>query len=185
MLSFLSYFNAITALSADANVAIAVKMQREEFPKGHLLIPELSKCSKLYFIEQGLVRAYFYHEGKDITDWFAFENFIFGPVIRNFPTKNTPHAVETLEKVVVYSIPFSDLEQLYKTHHDIERLGRLIAIQTIVHLQQKIDSQLLNAKERYENFINTYPSLLQRANLGHIASFLDMNQVTLSRIRKQ
>jgi hypothetical protein len=78
-----------------------------------------------------------------------------------------------------------DLEQLYQKHQDIERLGRQIAIQTILHLQYKIDSlQLLSAKERYEEFIKRYPNLINRVSLGYISSYLGMNQVTLSRIRK-
>jgi hypothetical protein len=52
-------------------------------------------------------------------------------------------------------------------------------------LQHKIDGiQFLSAKERYEDFVKTYPSVLQCAQLGHIASYLGMNQVTLSRARK-
>jgi hypothetical protein len=41
------------------------------------------------------------------------------------------------------------------------------------------------AKERYTDFAKTHPSILQRAQLGHIATYLGMNQVTLSRARQQ
>jgi CRP/FNR family transcriptional regulator, anaerobic regulatory protein len=86
----------------------------------------------------------------------------------------------------VIHISFSDLDILYNQHHDIERLGRCIAIHTILMLQQKIDSmQFLTAKERYTDFVKTHPSILQRAQLGHIATYLGMNQVTLSRARQQ
>jgi hypothetical protein len=55
----------------------------------------------------------------------------------------------------------------------------------IVWLQQKIDSiQFLTAKQRYRDFVKAYPTLLQKVSLRYIASYLGMNQVTLSRIRK-
>lgn len=156
-----------------------------QVPKYHRLIPELSKCHYLYFINKGVVRAFFNHEGKEITDWFGMENMIIGPVIRNFKVKDTVHAVETLEDCELVRISFMDLEMLYQKHHEVERLGRQIAIQVILHLQNKIDSmQLLTAKERYEAFMTDYPDLTNRVSLKYISSYLGMNQVTLSRIRK-
>ena len=60
-----------------------------------------------------------------------------------------------------------------------------IAIQSMLYLQYKIDSlQLLSAKERYLEFIKRHPNLINRVSLGFISSYLGMNQVTLSRIRK-
>ena len=182
---FLDYLNGITPLSLDEQNTISHKLVKTIYPKHHTLIPELSTCQHLYFIEKGLARAFYIKDGRDITDWFALENSIIGPVIGNFPVKEAPHAVELLESSTVVSIHFADLQELYDKYHAIERLGRVIAIQTIMALQRRIDAiQFLNAKSRYEDFMSMYPSLLQRVSLGHIASYLGMNQVTLSRVRK-
>jgi len=182
--AFIKFLTAITPLSAASIEQIERVALRESFPKRHVLIPELATCEKLYFIEKGLVRAYFYHQGKEVTDWFGVENSMIGPVIRRFPTKESPHVVELLEESVVVSVSFAQLEHLYEQSHEIERLGRLIAIQTMVHVQQKLDNcQLLSAKQRYEQFLEDYPRLTQRVSLAHVASYLGMNQVTLSRIR--
>jgi CRP-like cAMP-binding protein len=111
---------------------------------------------------------------------------IIGPMVRRFPIKNTQHKVELLEDTEVVFISFAELEQLYQKHHDVERLGRLIAIQALLHLQKKVDSiQLLSAKQRYAQFLEDYPSLQQRVSLTHIASYLGMNLVTLSKIRRK
>lgn len=185
MQKFLSFLDSITKLSDAAKTQIIQCAKKETLPKKHLLIPNLARCERLFFIEEGLARAFFYHDEKEITDWFGIENMIIGPTVRHFPIKETIHTVELLERTTVISVAFSDLEKLYQNYHEIERLGRMIAIQTILHLQFKIDSiQLFSAKERYEHFINTYPSIIQRVPLSYIASYLGMNQVTLSRIRK-
>ncbi|MFN8261452.1 MAG: Crp/Fnr family transcriptional regulator [Chitinophagales bacterium] len=185
MNNFFEYINSITRLSDSALQDIEKSMTLVYVPKRHILIPELSTSPYLYFISKGVARAFFYHNGKEVTDWFGTENMIIGPIIRNFPTKETIHAVETLEDGEFIRISFSDLEKLYQKHHDIERLGRMIAIQNMLHLQYKIDSlQLLTAKERYVQFTERYPDLINRVSLGFIASYLGMNQVTLSRIRK-
>ena len=112
-------------------------------------------------------------DGREVTDWFGLENSVIGPVIRNLPTKAGTHAVELLEDTAVIYISFNDLQELYDQYHEIERLGRLIAIGTILAMQKKIDSiQFQTAKQRYRDFAETYPSLLQRASLGDIASYL-------------
>lgn len=185
MENFLKYINGISKISNSTAQDIRECSSVINVPKNDILIPELSKSQYLYFITKGVVRAFFYHNGKEITDWFGMENMIIGPTIRNFPIKDTFHSVETLEECELIRISFMDLEKLYEKHHDIERIGRQIAIQTILHLQYKIDSlQLLTAKERYENFITQYPNLINRVSLKYISSYLGMNQVTLSRVRK-
>jgi len=183
--TFLSYINSIVPLSESAINDIEKVVTSSSFPKKHLLIPNLAQCQYLYFIKKGVARAFFYHHDKEITDWFGIEKMIIGPIIRNFPIKDTLHSVELLEDSEIFQIPFSALEELYQKHHDVERLGRNIAIQTILHLQFRIDNiQLFSAKERYEEFLKKYPSLTNRVSLGYIASYLGMNQVTLSRIRR-
>ena len=185
MNNFLTYINQFSKLTEEAIEDIKKIALPFSFPKKHLLIPKLSQCQYLYYIEKGLARAYFYHNGKEITDWFGMENIIIGPTVKNFSVKDTLHSVELLEDTEIVRISFQDLENLFQKHHDIERLGRQIAIQTILHLQYKIDSlQLLSARERYDDFLQRYPNLINRIPLGYIASYLGMNQVTLSRIRK-
>jgi hypothetical protein len=45
--------------------------------------------------------------------------------------------------------------------------------------------QTLSASERYQKFCKEYPQLLQRINLSYIASFIGVDNATLSRIRKK
>lgn len=185
MEKFIAYLSAISPLSEEAKNEIRVVAVKESFAKGDVLIGDLAKCQRLYFIHSGLARAYFTHQEKEITDWFGMEGMVIGPIMRNFPVKETKHTVVLLEDTTTVSVSFTDLEMLYAQYHEIERMGRLIAIQSMLHLQSKIDSiQLYAAKERYQRFLQTYPNLIQRVPLGYIASYLGMNQVTLSRVRK-
>jgi CRP-like cAMP-binding protein len=48
-----------------------------------------------------------------------------------------------------------------------------------------LNQQFKTAAERYEEFIRDYPELVNRVQLGHIASYLGVSQVTLSRIRAE
>lgn len=184
MNSLIKYINSLISTSQDLINEIQEVSIEHNYTKKSILIENLATCENLYFIEKGLVRAYYYHNGKEITDWFGMENMIIGPIVRRFPIKQTKHSVEILEDATLVSVSFKNLEQLYAKYHEMERIGRLIAIQSMLHIQRKLDNlQLLDAKQRYEQFLLDYPSLIQRAPLNMISSYLDMNQVTLSRVR--
>lgn len=47
-----------------------------------------------------------------------------------------------------------------------------------------ISSQLLSARERYDELIVSSPSIVQRVALKHIASYLGITPVSLSRVRR-
>jgi CRP-like cAMP-binding protein len=184
MQQFISFLSQISHLSHEAQDAIKGKLTTQYFSKNQILVNELSECKYLYFIEKGLARIYYLKDGKEITDWFGFENTIVGPVMRNHVQKPGPHQVELLEDSIVTSIHFDDLQILFDQFHEIERIGRIIALQAVLALQQRLDSiQFETAQQRYQNLLKTNPSILQRVSLGHIASFLGITQVTLSRIR--
>lgn len=182
--TLIRHLNSIYPIPENIMQEINKVSVKHNYKKKSILIENLATCENLYFIEKGLVRAYYYHNGKEITDWFGTENMIIGPIVRRFPIKQTKHSVEILEEATLVSVSFENLEQLYTKYHEMERLGRLIAIQSMLHIQRKLDNlQLLDAKQRYEQFLLDYPSLIQRAPLNMISSYLDMNQVTLSRVR--
>lgn len=184
MSSFIEYINKFISLSDEIIQEINKVSVKHDFKKKSILIENLATCENLYFIEKGLVRAYYFHNGKEITDWFGMEGMIIGPIVRRFPIKQTKHSVELLEDSTLIAVSFENLEKLYNQYHEMERLGRLIAIQSMLHIQRKLDNlQLLDAKQRYEQFLIDYPTLIQRTPLNMISSYLDMNQVTLSRAR--
>ncbi|MBI1837304.1 MAG: Crp/Fnr family transcriptional regulator [Flavobacteriia bacterium] len=185
MTLFIEYLNAIVPLSDEAKNAIYPCLKKQHYKKNETIVRELASSQYLHFVEKGLIRAFYLKEEKEITDWFGLEKSIVGPIVRNFPIKKTIHRLETIEDTTLISISFNNLEKLYFQYHELERLGRIIAIQSMLLLQQKIDSiQFYSAKERYIDFITSYPTIIQRAPLGMIASYLGMNQVTLSRVRK-
>lgn len=66
----------------------------------------------------------------------------------------------------------------------MERFGRLVLLGVFEQTVNRIVAlQFQTAQERYQSFSETYPQLVRRVPLGHIASLLGITQETLSRIR--
>lgn len=154
--------------------------------KNQTLLRVNERCNQLYFINKGLLRGYYLGDGKEITHWFAQEDEFatsFYAFIAEKPSFETIQALEDSELVM---ISYQNLQSLYKKFPETERVGRIITETYYVKLEERLLSlQFKTAKERYAGLMQNKPSLLQRAPLGHIASYLGITQETLSRIRAE
>jgi CRP-like cAMP-binding protein len=186
MESFFNFIGQITPLSEAAHDALAAVLERMDLPKGHGLLRPGAVCHHLYFIEKGLTRTWYTKDGKDITDWISAENTLAVSIISFLNHQPDRRGIELLEDSTFHALSYSNLEALYRDHHDIERLGRLLLSQGCIQMQQRFDDlHFATAQQRYQHLIDTNPSLLNRVPLGMIASYLGITQETLSRIRAQ
>ncbi len=161
------------------------KSQILNFKKGETLVKEGQHSDKAYFIVKGSTRAYYLNDGKDITDWFAFENDFICAINSFFQNIPSPHFIEVLEDTQLLVISRDDIMKLSDKYHDFERLTNRVATKTMLKLQARIVSmQFQSAKQKYQNILLAYPNITQRVPLTHIASYIGITLETLSRIRK-
>jgi CRP-like cAMP-binding protein len=184
MEAFFQAIDQFLKLSAEGKNAFSSILRKEEHAKGHLLLKPNSICRRVYFIEQGLTRTFYYKDGKDVTDWLSAENAFAGSMISFLTQTPDVRGVELLEPSVLWSFAYNDLEALYQHSHEIERLGRLLSSHAYILVQHRFDDLLFSsATERYRKLLQHNPTFLQRVPLGMIASYLGITQETLSRIR--
>src|SRR5215218_4391720 len=126
MEAFFQTIDQFLQLSAEGKSAFSLILQKEAQPKGHVLLKLGSICRRIYFIEQGLTRTFYYKDGKDVTDWLSAENTFAGSMISFLTQTPDVRGVELLEPSVLWSFSHAALETLYNQHHEIERLGRLL-----------------------------------------------------------
>lgn len=73
-----------------------------------------------------MLRGYYYSNDKEVTNWLAIENEFctsFFSFLSNAPSYERIEAIENSE---VEAIHKDDLELLYKTFPETERVGRVI-----------------------------------------------------------
>ncbi|UTW65331.1 Crp/Fnr family transcriptional regulator [bacterium SCSIO 12643] len=152
--------------------------------KESTLVREGQYSNKTYYIINGCARAYYLQDGKDISDWFAFENEFISSIVSFFTGAPSPHYIELLEDSVLLEINRDHVNYLSHKYHDFERLIRVIVTKTMLRQQERIASiQFQRAEQRYENILAMYPKITQRVPLTHISSYLGITLETLSRIR--
>ncbi len=155
-----------------------------EYPKGTHLYKEHRRGERIFFIKQGLARAYTRKNGKEITFWFGKEGDILFP-LQTMQTGTTEYAsVELLEDSVIYAIDMAQMQSLFAADIHLCNWGRKYAEYACICAEKMFISRLFkSSQEKYEELISELPDIIHRVPLGIVASFLGMSQVNLSRIR--
>ncbi|PLK43956.1 Crp/Fnr family transcriptional regulator [Emticicia sp. TH156] len=154
--------------------------------KGEFFLKSGQIVSSLFLIETGLVRSYYIKDDREINSWFGFENVILGAVYPLFYSQPATENIQFLETSTYHYISSEDLNNLYNKYQEMNTIGRKMAEEYCVILEQRISSlQTESAEQRYNSLLTFQPGAIQRISLGHIASYLGISQETLSRIRRK
>jgi len=160
-------------------------LKEEKHPKKHLLLKEGETSKKIYFINNGFARAYHITpEGKECTSWFMARGDLMISVYSFYTQQPAAENIELLEDSELLSMTWNQLQGIYADFPEYNYTGRLVTEKYYMLSEERaILFRKLSAKKRYEQLIKTHPGILQKAQLGQIASYLGISQETLSRIR--
>jgi|SRR5690554_1792969 CRP-like cAMP-binding protein len=138
------------------------------------------------FLTDGVIRVFYYNnKGEEITRYFIDEDHLIlsGNSVDEVYTPSEYLSAITHCKLVVFSR--KDWKEILETI-----IGWDNIVQKIInrHHSEKITrrSELISqdGTERYLDFIQKFPTLVNRVPLSYIASYLGITQSSLSRIRK-
>ena len=170
------------------------KLKIAHFKKGETIHYAGDICTKMMFINSGMARAYLLDEnGKDFT-WSIFFNDNNAGMTNLFMVdydsfinqSESKMSFEVLEDCEVVVSTYADVQFLYKHLKKGDRFGRLMSQEAYSYLHHYfITRQTLNAKERFDDFINKTPYLLEKVPQYHIASLLGITPQHLSRLKKE
>jgi CRP-like cAMP-binding protein len=154
--------------------------------KRHILLRADKIEQSIYFIKQGIVRAYAKTADNEITFWFGKEGDAVISMKSYVANQKGYEDVELLEDCELYELKTSALQKLFAADIHIANWGRKFAEQELVKTEERLISrQFRTAAERYQELMQYSPELIQRVQLGYIASYLGITQVSLSRIRAE
>lgn len=174
-------YSTMTHDELDVLESVLVPMK---YRKGDMILSEGEQCMSIMYIEKGLVRQFYFKNGKEVTEHMANEGNIVMCIESLFKEEPTYLQVEALEQTVIYHLPKKRLEEVALHNVNIQILYRKILEESLIQSQVHADLvRFETAENRYRRMLKLSPQVALRAPLLYIASYLQMTPETLSRVR--
>lgn len=151
----------------------------------HILLPGDS-VYELLFVCRGLLRFYYLSdEGAESNKAFVAENTFAGPLAAAALGLPVIYGIEAMEETTLLICDYAAFTALYGEDPVFDHIGRKLAELILMRKELRTRSLLQQtALERYKDFVERHPSLIQRVPQYHIASYLGITEVSLSRLRR-
>jgi CRP-like cAMP-binding protein len=159
------------------------KLKRLE--KENFIIRESDPNYRIGFLEKGVLRSFVSdYEGNEANIRFIrFGDIVSGGFSFNSPS---PVNIQAITNAEVYFANWNELQPFLKENREfLQFLNKYLAKGSQKTTEMLSNFIRLNAEGRYKKFIEEYPELIEAIPHYHIANFLGITPVQLSRIRKK
>jgi len=189
--------SALTAMHRHYEQLVTFPLDEWEMFRSHLTVKTVTekytlqpigkKSTKNFFLAEGLVRYYYLTpEGKELNKGFYSRNHIVGSLSAAILDEPCRFGIETLEPSVLVELDLVGLRSCSEQSPAWQRLY-LHSCEMMLIRNERREAELLtmNAKQRFQQFVRNFPDYLERIPQYHIASYLGVTPVALSKYKKQ
>lgn len=151
----------------------------------YLLVPN-QVVKEEFFVVKGCFKAYYLDgNGARHIIQFAEENWWISDFEAFYKASNGKLYIEAIEDSTILAIDLKNKEKLFGQAPIFERYFRILLTNAFIGVRKRILSSLeKDAKERYLEFCNAYPSIEKRVQNNHIANYLGISPQSLCRIKR-
>lgn len=159
---------------------------REHHPKEHIFSAG-DDIKDIYFLMDGIGRYYYIDkEGKERNKSLVRKGGAFASLKTTIKGMPSPFFAQAINLCSTAFIKYEDLVKLSIEYYGWGTFTR----KSLEHLalkkeEREADLLLLTAKERYLKFLEEFETDVEEIPLRHIAMYLGITDVSLSRIRKE
>jgi CRP-like cAMP-binding protein len=138
----------------------------------------------LNFVVKGLARKYFYKGREEIITQIAKEGDLISSSVSFLSGTPSTYVVDTIEPTTFISLSRKAIEELYSRNTKWQRAGRLIITDLMMQKEYwELDRMKYTTKERFIRFLTTNGDLFQRVPQKYLASYLNIQPETFSRLK--
>lgn len=185
MNEFIAYILQFGNLNQQQIAFISKKANELALRKDAYFVEAGKPLKQVGFVVEGVFRiCYYNNKGEEITRYFIEENhLIFNPYNNDEPFTEYIQATTNC-KLIAFSK--QDWKEISDTIVGWEAILQKIITKALAQkLQRRSPLVEQDATTRYLEFIEKFPTLVNRVPLSYIASYLGITQSSLSRIRKE
>ncbi|WP_242132307.1 Crp/Fnr family transcriptional regulator [Aestuariivivens marinum] len=181
------FLNSITDISEDIFEELKSISVFREVPEGTQLVKLNEVPTKIYMLVSGLIRCYLItEEGKEYNKSFYLPISFVASLTALIRKKPSLFVFETLGDCKIYEIEYAKLMTLCKNNIQLSALyAKVLEVVYTKYEKRLVELISLDAKGRYLALRRQIPNLDTIIPQYHIASFLGITPVQLSRIRKK
>jgi CRP-like cAMP-binding protein len=160
---------------------------RKNFFKNQVITKQGEIHYKCYLLEEGVAcNITFDDKGKQNTRTI----FTSASIVASLPSliDKTPSKSEyvCLTDCTILEADYSDIQRLIKKHHDLAILYSKFLERIFIRIEDRNkDLTILNSEQRYLKLKKMAPGIENKIPLYHIAAYLNITPIQLSRIRKK
>ena len=182
----ISVLRSITVLPDDQMKKLSEIFRPSSLSAGQFFIQAGERPTQIGFVVAGLIRLYYVNSaGVEFTKAFCPEHHFvaaYSALLLNQPAR---FFIEALEDTSLLVADYQAYQQLCAEHACWQTINHRL-VEGLFIKKEKREAELLldDATTRYQTFLAEYPDLENRVKQYHIASYLGISPVSLSRIRK-
>jgi CRP/FNR family transcriptional regulator, anaerobic regulatory protein len=186
METLIERLNAIYPLSGGLQSALQSRLQEKPFHRKHYLPRSGQTCRNMYFIENGLCRAYQENGGKEFSSRFFKEGDLCIAPQSYFSQSISEETIIAVEDSVTNCLSFIDVEHIRRTFLEFNYILLALVLKDYLLVDQCLSSVRMHpASDRYTWLKDCVPWLTKRISGKHLATYLGMTDVMLSRVKEK
>ena len=170
-------------MSEESWAACEAALTIRHVKKGGMITRNGAVCNHVSFINSGFVRAYYDTAEKEKIICFFNENSYVSDYTSFLTRKPGSFNIQALADTELVETKYEDLQKIYQTVPEANFLGRLVAEQLFMKMNEIQEAGTKTIEQRYSALINEQPWLLQHVPQYMIASYLGITPEALSRAR--
>ncbi len=181
---------ALHAVIPDVGTAavavLAPQFTATELGRGATLLNQGERWRWALLIERGLVRMHFVRrDGREFNKNFFAEGALICPITPAMWNAPSLFGITCIEATRVWRCDEALFREVLQSHGVWPALQRELLERLLTgKLQREHDLLALDGRRRYEAFCQRFPALAERVPLVHLATYLGLTDVSLSRLRR-
>lgn len=192
--TLLHSLSSLTRLPKDRIRPLSTFFEVEKVESRTSLLSINDCCSKVWFVGNGSLRAFYDIEEekrihnnngsvvlREVTSWIVPEGGFLTDISSFLHKKPASYNIESIETSKLYSLSHENYSIIQRSHPEI---SQALFEHTLVMADLRVRmTNLRLPKERLKMFELLYPTLKGRLPINTIASYLNIDPCTLSRLR--
>jgi signal-transduction protein with cAMP-binding, CBS, and nucleotidyltransferase domain len=186
MEQLLHFLNSICPLSPALQQHLFSILKEKELLKKGFLLKAGHVCRQICFVQKGLLRCFYIKGETEVCSWFMKETDVIISIESFFQQKESYEFIQALEDCTLYYIEHSELQHIYKYFPEFNFTGRVLTEKYYtLWAQQLYGLRMQQAPDRYKWLMKNHHELILRVPAKHLASWLGITEVMLSRIKSR